>query len=69
VIPNLHVLDENSDVVLNGWIRVMGVGGNFIHWNFFETLERYGKEGRTYGRKREGKKREGEGRGGREGTL
>lgn len=41
VIPNLHILDENSDVVLNGWIRVLGIGGNFIHWNFFEKLNRY----------------------------
>lgn len=30
VVPNLHLVDANSDVLLDGWIRLAGVGGAFL---------------------------------------
>lgn len=38
-IPNLHLLTETSDVVLGqgkGRVRLVGIGGNFIHFTFFD---------------------------------
>ncbi|MFX1536100.1 MAG: metallophosphoesterase [Promethearchaeota archaeon] len=35
-VPNLHLLTATSDVVLDNWIRLAGIGGNILHRRFFD---------------------------------
>ncbi|MFX1254264.1 MAG: metallophosphoesterase [Promethearchaeota archaeon] len=35
-IPNLHLLTATSDIVLDDWIHLAGIGGNILHQRFFD---------------------------------
>jgi predicted phosphodiesterase len=35
-VPNLQLITETSNIVFEDWVQLVGIGGNFIPWTFFD---------------------------------
>ncbi len=47
-IPNLHIITPESDIVLDDWIRLVGVGGNMSIHSFLSKRKKQSFHSRTH---------------------